>query len=55
MGRRKFLKPLFEELVKTAEGRKRAVEIYAVARAGYHPMASGTIDAIMARTRPPAN
>ena len=26
-GRRKFLKPLYEELVKTPEGKKRAVEI----------------------------
>ena len=48
VGRRKFLKPLYEELVKTAEGRERAAEIYAVARPGYHPMAAGTIDAIMA-------
>ena len=54
VGRRKFLKPLYEELAKTAAGRKQAAEIYAVARQGYHPMAAGTIDAIMAAGQSPA-
>ena len=54
VGRRKFLKPLYEELAKTPEGRLRAAEIYAVARQGYHPMAAGTIDAIMAGGQVPA-
>ena len=54
MGRRKFLKPLYEELAKTPEGRLRAAEIYAAARQGYHPMAAGTIDAIMAGGQVPA-
>lgn len=47
MGRRKFLKPLYEELVKTPEGRERALAIYAKARAGYHPIAATTVDAIL--------
>ena len=49
VGRRKFLKPLYEELVKTPEGRKRAEAIYEKARPGYHPIASSTIDRILAR------
>jgi leukotriene A-4 hydrolase/aminopeptidase len=47
MGRRKFLKPLYEELVKTAEGRTRALAIYRRARPTYHPIAVTTIDEIV--------
>lgn len=47
MGRRKFLKPLYEELVKTPEGTARARTIFAKARAGYHPIAVSTIEGIV--------
>ncbi len=47
VGRRKFLKPLYQELMKTEEGRARARAIYAKARAGYHPIAQNTIDGIV--------
>jgi leukotriene-A4 hydrolase len=47
MGRRKFLRPLYEELVKTPEGRERALSIYRRARPTYHPIAVTTIDAIV--------
>lgn len=47
VGRRKYLKPLYEELVKTPEGRARANAIYAKARSGYHPIAQATVDAIV--------
>ncbi|MGI8989706.1 MAG: M1 family metallopeptidase [Bryobacteraceae bacterium] len=47
VGRRKYLKPLYEELVKTPEGRARAKAIYANARAGYHPIAQATVDTIV--------
>lgn len=47
VGRRKFLKPLYEELVKTPAGRKRAAAIYSKARDGYHPISSSTIDDIL--------
>ncbi len=53
VGRRKFLKPLYEELVKSPEGRVRAKAIYAKARAGYHPMASATVDSILAEASTP--
>ncbi len=46
-GRRKFLKPLYEELVKTPQGKERARSIYARARATYHPIAVATIDALL--------
>jgi aminopeptidase N len=47
IGRRKFLKPLYEELVKTPEGRARAQAIYRRARPTYHPIAATTIDEIV--------
>src|SRR5579871_2917869 len=47
VGRRKFLKPLYTELMKTPEGRERARRIYAAARSGYHPIAQATLDAIV--------
>ncbi|HKD17158.1 MAG TPA: M1 family metallopeptidase, partial [Thermoanaerobaculia bacterium] len=47
IGRRKFIKPLYEELVKTDAGRKRAREIYRKARPGYHPIAVDTVDRIV--------
>jgi leukotriene-A4 hydrolase len=47
VGRRKFLKPLYAELLRTSEGRQRAFEIYQKARPGYHPIAQVTIDAML--------
>jgi hypothetical protein len=47
IGRRKFVRPLFEELAKTPEGRKRAAFIYAKARPGYHPITQASVDTIL--------
>ena len=47
IGRRKYIKPLYEELVKTPAGRERALAIYRRARPGYHPIAQTTIDGIV--------
>src|SRR5262249_10223409 len=47
MGRRKFLQPLYTELVKTPQGRDRALRIYRKARLTYHPIAVATVDAIV--------
>lgn len=47
IGRRKLIKPLYEELVKTPEGRERAMAIYQKARPSYHPIAVTTIDEIV--------
>jgi leukotriene A-4 hydrolase/aminopeptidase len=47
IGRRKFVKPLFEELAKTPEGTKRAAAIYAKARPGYHPITAASVDIIL--------
>jgi leukotriene A-4 hydrolase/aminopeptidase len=46
-GRRKFLSPLYNELLKTADGRERAVAIYQKARPNYHFVATNTFDPLM--------
>lgn len=47
IGRRKLIRPLYEELMKTPRGRASAREIYARARPGYHPIAVATLDGIV--------
>jgi leukotriene-A4 hydrolase len=47
VGRRKFVKPLFEELIKTPEGKERAKAIYQKARAGYHAITQTTVDGLL--------
>lgn len=46
-GRRKFLKPLYQKLAETAEGKERARRIYAKARPMYHAVSYRTIDGIL--------
>lgn len=46
-GRRKFLSPLYNELVKTVEGKQRAIEIYKKARPNYHFVATSTFDKLL--------
>jgi hypothetical protein len=47
VGRRKFLKPLYAELLKTPEDSDLARNIYRRARPGYHFIARNTLDAMM--------
>ncbi len=47
MGRRKFLTPLYTEMVKTPEGKELATKIYRQARPGYHSVSRQTIDGIV--------
>jgi leukotriene-A4 hydrolase len=47
VGRRKFVKPLFEALVKAPGGVERAKNICAKARPGYHPITQATVDALL--------
>jgi aminopeptidase N len=46
-GRRKFLRPLYEDLMKTDGGRVEARRIYARARPLYHTVATSTLDPIV--------
>lgn len=47
IGRQKLIKPLYEELVKTPEGKQRAKVIFAKARAGYHPIAQASVGKVV--------
>src|SRR5690606_7000319 len=50
MGRRKFVLPLFQSLWAEGDwGRPIARRIYAQARPGYHPVTTGSVDAIVGR------
>ncbi|MDQ2657916.1 MAG: leukotriene A4 hydrolase C-terminal domain-containing protein, partial [Bacteroidota bacterium] len=46
-GRRKFLSPLYNELIKSEEGKQRAVAIYKKARPNYHFVATNTFDKLL--------
>src|SRR5687767_1351509 len=46
-GRRKFLKPLYEDLMNTDWGKGEARRIYTRARSLYHTVATGTLDPIV--------
>ncbi len=48
-GRRKFVKPLFEDLLKTDWGRPVAEQIYAKARPTYHPVTARSIDEVIGK------
>jgi hypothetical protein len=47
IGRRKLIKPLYEDLMKTPAGAERARAIYEKARPNYHPIATATLDSIV--------
>jgi leukotriene-A4 hydrolase len=47
IGRRKFIKPLYEELAKTPGGLALATKIYRRARPTYHPIAVTSIDEVL--------
>ncbi len=47
VGRRKFLTPIYSELIKTEEGKKRALEIYEMARPNYHAVSYITLDGML--------
>jgi leukotriene-A4 hydrolase len=46
-GRRKFLQPLYQDLMANDWGKAEAVRIYAKARPLYHPVATTTLDRIV--------
>jgi aminopeptidase N len=46
-GRRKFLKPLYEDLMQTAWGQPIARRVFTTARSSYHAVSAQTIDGIV--------
>ncbi len=49
VGRQKFIKPLYQEMAKTAEGKKRAKALFAKNKENYHPIAASAIEALLAK------
>ncbi|MBC7915756.1 MAG: leukotriene A4 hydrolase C-terminal domain-containing protein, partial [Pyrinomonadaceae bacterium] len=47
VGRRKFLTPLYKEMIKTPEGKEWAKKVYAKARPNYHSVAYHTLDDLL--------
>jgi aminopeptidase N len=54
VGRRKLIMPIYEALAKTPEGLQFADQVFARARAGYHPITTASVDAALAKARNPA-
>ncbi|MEO5923005.1 MAG: M1 family metallopeptidase [Bryobacteraceae bacterium] len=49
VGRQKFIRPLYTELMKTPMGQEKARAIYAKARGRYHPIAQTAMDKIVGK------
>ncbi len=49
VGRRKFVKPLFEELVKTPAGKARAEALFAKVKPRYHPITAASVAQVLAK------
>jgi len=47
VGRRKFVKPLFDALISTPQGKAKAKQIYKRTRSGYHTVTTTTIDEML--------
>jgi len=51
IGRRKLIMPTYEALVKTPEGLALAEKTFAEARPGYHPITTGSVEAVIAKAK----
>ena len=51
IGRRKLIMPTYEALVQTADGLAFATQIFAMAKAGYHPITSASVEALLAKAK----
>jgi hypothetical protein len=51
IGRRKLVMPTYEALARSEEGLAFATQIFAMARPGYHPITSASVEALLACAR----
>ena len=51
IGRRKLVMPTYDALAKSEEGLAFATQIFAMARPGYHPITSASVETLLARAR----
>ncbi|GAA4855077.1 M1 family metallopeptidase [Luteimonas vadosa] len=54
IGRRKLIMPTYEALVKTESGLAFARDVFAKARAGYHPITTTSVQKVIAEAKPVA-
>ena len=52
VGRRKLIMPIYAELVKTQAGLEAARTSFERARAGYHPITTASVEAMLAQAKP---
>ncbi|MEO6810525.1 MAG: M1 family metallopeptidase [Isosphaeraceae bacterium] len=52
IGRRKYLMPLYGELVRTPAGKARAKALFAKARPSYHPIAVDSVERLLNKEQP---
>ncbi len=52
IGRRKYVMPLYGALIETPEGRRHAEELFARARAFYHPITADSVARLLAADHP---
>ena len=51
IGRRKLIMPTYEALSQTADGLAFASQIYVMAKPGYHPITSASVEALLAKAQ----
>ncbi|WP_240095499.1 M1 family metallopeptidase [Thermomonas flagellata] len=54
VGRRKLILPIYKALVATPDGLAFAKAVFAKARPGYHPITTGSVEALIAQASPQA-
>jgi leukotriene-A4 hydrolase len=47
VGRMRLIEPVYRELAKTVDGKKKALAIYAKAKPGYHPLTVVTVETLL--------
>lgn len=52
IGRRKLIMPTYDALSKTPDGLAFAQEVFAKAKPGYHPITTGSVEALLAKAKP---
>ena len=55
IGRRKLIMPTYEALVASEEGLAFATQVYAMSKAGYHPITRGSVESVLAKAREAAD
>ena len=51
IGRRKLIMPTHEALVATPEGLQFAEQVFAMARPGYHPITTASVESTIAKAK----